>query len=391
MEIRYNCEKICFEGKESGVWMPITNGTKTAHLPLRSSVDTYRIEVSLACNLKCKYCIVHMNNVRQLNTVMSIKTASIIADKFNEEVGEKGSIFLMGGEPLVNLPVVKYLIEHTKGSSIIFTNGLALNEELINYFHKHNTYILTSLDGYSLEHNNKRFWPDLRHNFDTVTENIKNAINKDCKVGVSCLLHRDNVEDARDIASFFIKDLGAKSMSFSYPHRTMDSSEEDFFDFEKYTKSLIDVYCVAKKHGVYVDQIGKILSCIAMGNPMIIGCKAGTRQRTFYPDGSETICTKIDTQTGFLLDDYTKKLPYFDKECQNCIAHGLCRGECPWDFFVATQKEECGHRRVCIFNKGIVEYIINDILHDLSKTKTIDEAKTLFKTSFLPLTNNFTF
>ena len=390
MNIRFNHDKLCFEGSANGDWYPITQEVKKASTTLPALIDRYRIEVSLSCNLKCKYCVVHMNNVRQQNTVMSLETARTIVNQFNEEVGDKGSIFLMGGEPLTNFPVVKSIIEQAQGSTIIFTNALLLDDNLIRFFYKHNTYILTSLDGYNLRQNEKRFWPDVQKNFDKVTNNIKNAINKGCKVGVSCLLHNGNVKDAREIAEFFINDLGAKAMSFSYPHRTMGSTEEDRFDFEQYSKSLIDVYRVAKRYGVYVDQIGKIISCLAFGNPIVIGCKAGTTQRAFYPDGSETICTKIDTQKGFLMNDYINDLPYLHQACRNCIAQGLCSGECPWDFFVATRKGERGHGRVCGYYTSFVDFIINDITSVLSKAKTIDEAKALFNATILPLAKNYT-
>ena len=136
MNIRFNHDKLCFEGSANGDWYPITQEVKKASTTLPALIDRYRIEVSLSCNLKCKYCVVHMNNVRQQNTVMSLETARTIVNQFNEEVGDKGSIFLMGGEPLTNFPVVKSIIEQAQGSTIIFTNALLLDDNLIRFFYK---------------------------------------------------------------------------------------------------------------------------------------------------------------------------------------------------------------------------------------------------------------
>ena len=391
MEVKYNSKKLRFECKDNDLWYPLTIGHEEEAMKAPFRIDRYRIEVSLACNLKCKYCVVHMNNVKQMNTIMSIETARLIVDKYNKEVGKNGSVFIMGGEPLTNIPVVKYIIENSKGASIIFTNALLLDDDLIDFFYKHGTYILTSLDGYSLMQNEKRFWPKGEQIYNKVIGNIKNAINRGCKVGVSCLLHNGNIKDAGDIAEYFVKELGARAMSFAYPHRTMGNSEEDNFNFEEYLESLIKVYNVAKSCAVYVDQIGKIMSNIVYGRKRFLGCKAGTTQRTFYPDGHETICTKIDTQNGFSIDDYINKLPYYNEECTKCIAHGLCCGECPWDFLVATKKGIGPHKRICEFYKGFVEYIVDDIKCHLSTAKTIGEAKLLLEKYYIPLTKNYTY
>ena len=126
------------------------------------------------------------------------------------------------------------------------------------------------------------------------------------------------------------------------------------------------------------------------GYPAIIGCKAGTTQRTFYPDGTETICTKIDTQIGFDMGEYLRCLPIANPKCKGCLARGLCNGECPWDFFVSSKKEnETGHKRVCDSHKQVVEYILQDIKNELSVAKTVDEAKEIFKKTFLPLAKNY--
>lgn len=391
MEIQFNVENHRFEGFENNQWLPITDGVTNelaTSLNVPTKIDRYRIEVSLTCNLRCKYCVVHMNNVSQQNTVMSMDTAKHIVNQFNQEVGENGSIFLMGGEPLINVDVVKYFVENIRGTSIIFTNAFSLTEELIEFFYNHGTYILTSLDGYSLEQNEKRFWPNVQKNYDKVTENIRKAINYGCKVGVSCLLHKGNITEAVNIARFFTDNLHARSMSFAYPHSTVEHSEESDFDFSMYTEELKQLFLFAKEKRVYIDQIGKILGSLVYNSPSLIGCKSGTTQRTFYPDGSETICTKIDTLNSFDINQYCKDLPYVKKECADCIAKYLCCGECPWDYAVANISGR-QHHRICEYRKHLISFIISDICSELSKANSVEEAKNIFKLLYVPMTNNY--
>ena len=112
MEVRFVSKKLKFEGKnELGVWENITDGVLDSYRsPDIHKIDRYRIEVSLACDLRCQYCLVHMNNVEQQNKKMSMDTASAIINMFNAEVGERGSVFIIGGEPLTNKAVTKYII-----------------------------------------------------------------------------------------------------------------------------------------------------------------------------------------------------------------------------------------------------------------------------------------
>lgn len=388
MNIRFDSKLQRFECLEDGVWKSITQGVKNTSIVPTSTIDRYRVEVSLTCNLKCKYCVVHMNNVSQQNTIMSIKTAQKIVKRFNKEVGAKGSIFIMGGEPLVNLSVVKYIVENAKGQTIIFTNALNLTEEIITFFLKHDTYILTSLDGYNIEQNKKRFWPQVQKNYNKVLTNIKLAIQKGCKVGVSCLLHKDNIEDAENIATFFCNELNARSMSFAYPHSTVSHSEESDFDFSAYTEQMKKLYNFSKNNKVYIDQIGKIISPLYYNYVSKVGCKAGTTQRTFYPNGEETICTKIDTVEYFDIDDYIKDLPFRNSECSSCIGQYICSGECPWDYTVARLHGK-KHDRICKYRKELISYIINDICNELSVANNCDEAKGVFDSICYPMVNNY--
>lgn len=389
MKVRFNNKFNRFEGFENGDWNPITPGTAGTDATIPSVIDRYRVEVSLACNLQCEYCVVHKNDVRQQNTIMDLSTAQMIVNKFNDEIGKNGSIFLMGGgEPLVNYSVVEYIIENVKGESIIFTNALKLNDEVIDFLYRHNTYILTSLDGYSMEQNAKRFQPNIKENFEIVTANIKRAIERGCKVGVSCLLHSGNIYDAEKIATYFVKEFNARAMSFAYPHATVKYTEESEFDFSEYANQMKKLYLFAKQHKVYIDQIGKIISPLYYNYSAIIGCKAGTTQRTFYPDGSETICTKIDTLKNFSMEKYKNNLPFRIECCSECIAKYICCGECPWDYAVADLSGNA-HERICSYRKYLISFIIDDICKELSTANNCKEAEKVFENICFPLINNY--
>lgn len=347
-------------------------------------VDRYRIEVSLACDLNCQYCVVHMNNILQRGRMMTLAVAKCLIKEFNSKVGAGGSIVLIGGEPLLNWEVVRYMITNCIGNSIIFTNALKLDGEKIRLFKKNKTLILTSLDGYSLKHNRSRFYPRVDERFATVCGNIKKAIKTGCQVGIGCVVHSENVAETYQIAEFFTKKLGSRSLSFAYPHFTTEATETNKFSMEKYTKEICRLVEFSKENKVYIDQIGKMLRGIFRRERIISACKSGLSQKAFYPDGSETICTKLDTIKEYRIDDFFKKLPFKNKKCKECVAQNLCGGGCPWD--ASVFKNEIGvDRRICGHNKALIKYILRDIEKELKTIKTEKDAQRIIKDKYYPI------
>lgn len=347
-------------------------------------IDRYRIEVSLACDLNCQYCVVHMNKVSQRGRLMTLAVAKDLVREFNSKVGPDGSLVLIGGEPLLNWETVRYIIASCVGSSMVFTNALKLNKEKIRFFKKNKTLILTSLDGYNLKHNQSRFHPYASKRFATVCENIKEAIKMGCRVGIGCVVHSENVADVHKIAEFFTKELGARSLSFAYPHFTTEATKTNKFPMVKYTKEICRLLEFSKEKKVYIDQIGRLLRGIFKKERIISACKAGLTQRTFYPDGSETICTKLDTIKGYRINDFFRNLPFKNKKCKECIAQNLCGGGCPWD--ASVFKNEVGvDRRICRHNKLLVKCILRDIKNELKDAKTEKEAKNIIRNKYYPI------
>lgn len=362
----------------------LLNSGHTKDKKLSKKIDRYRIEVSLACDLRCRYCVVHMNKVFQRGKMMSLKVAKKIMDKFNSEVGSRGSLILIGGEPLLNWETVKYMISKCKGRTIIFTNAYKLNREKSIFLKKYDTLILTSLDGYSLKHNKNRFEPNVKDRFSIVRKNISSAIRYGCKIGIGCVVHLENVNDVTKIAQFFTEKIKSRSLSFAYPHFTTEITKINKFPMEKYTKAMCKMVQFSKDNRVYIDQIGKLLRCILKKEIIISACKAGLSQRAFYPDGSETICTKLDTIHNYNIDNFFKKLPVNNKKCKNCIALNLCGGGCPWDASVFKNKIGVD-KRVCGHNKKLVAYIIKDMEKELKNVKIRKEALGIIKDKYYPM------
>src|SRR5512147_1017534 len=106
----YDFENNLFSRNEADMH----HGVKKENVSISRKIKKYRLEVTYGCNASCGYCLVYGNNLKQLNAAMDMNIAKkIVADYNNEPYAE--SIMLIGGEPLTNWPVVKYIIENAKG------------------------------------------------------------------------------------------------------------------------------------------------------------------------------------------------------------------------------------------------------------------------------------
>lgn len=367
---------------KGGKKFPVVIPTNCSKIKTRK-IDRYRIEVSLICDLKCEYCVVHLNKVFQRDQMMDKNTAVRIMERFCEEVGEEGSLLLIGGEPLLNWSVVKLMIELCPAKTMIFTNAFSLDEEKIDFLSRHHTLVLTSLDGYSNEHNVKRFQTNVEKKSGIVKKNIKKMVKAGCNLGIGCMVHDGNVRELTEVAEFFFNDLGVRSISFSYPHLTLEKVDISEFDMKVYTEQIKKMLVYSKNKKVYIDQIGRVTRSILRSEPILSSCKAGVSQRTFYPDGTETICTKLDLLPGYQFDNYLNSLPSKNKNCVSCLAQNICGGGCWWDAALNPNRKGVDSR-ICSYNKALVSHIVKDIVKELHNITTQEEAVSLVEEKYGP-------
>lgn len=327
-------------------------------------VNRFRLEISLLCDLQCDYCIVFMNNINKKVKLMSMETADKIVDEFNRTVGEQGDMVIIGGEPLLNWEVVKHVIERCEGRTMLFTNALKLTSDKQRFLKQHHTRILTSLDGYNEHHNRYRFHHPERKEFETTCRNIREAADEGCDLGIACLVTDLNVTDLNGIADFFLDELHCRSYSLAYSHYLLNPTQVGSFSFENYIEAICKLFDYSKQRRFYIDQMGRILRGLLLKQNCLVGCKAGSSQRTFYPDGSETICTKLDL-IGVTDKDQIKGIfPMNNAHCKDCVAYHLCGGGCLWDALQGSGIRQPDDK-LCVSKKAFVEYLLRDIASEL--------------------------
>jgi His-Xaa-Ser system radical SAM maturase HxsB len=126
--------------------------------------------VTLRCNETCVYCHASRATMDAVHTDMTPEIAEKSVDLALQTTSPSVTIEFQGGEPLVNFPIVKHIIEYAiernkpVGKQLEFTmvtNLSLMDEEKLAYLLDHRVQICTSIDGPEHLHDKQRRLPGL--------------------------------------------------------------------------------------------------------------------------------------------------------------------------------------------------------------------------------------
>lgn len=132
---------------------------------LQHGPNLHMLVVTLRCNETCVYCHASRAEMSATHTDMSKETAEQAVDFILQTPSPYVTIEFQGGEPLVNFPVVRHVIEYARernqevGKYLEFTmvSNLALmDEEKLAFLLDHKVQICTSIDGPEHLHDKQR-------------------------------------------------------------------------------------------------------------------------------------------------------------------------------------------------------------------------------------------
>lgn len=121
--------------------------------------------VTLRCNETCVYCHASRANMDAVHTDMTQEIGEKVVDLMLQSTSPSVTLEFQGGEPLVNFPVMKHMIEYAiarnraYGKDIEFTmvsNLAMMDEEKLAYLIDHKVQICTSIDGPEHLHTKQR-------------------------------------------------------------------------------------------------------------------------------------------------------------------------------------------------------------------------------------------
>jgi His-Xaa-Ser system radical SAM maturase HxsB len=289
----------------------IKDDLREAKNHLFQATSLFIFVVTTRCNMRCVYCQARAG-VNELRTKdMDVATARRAVEIALDSPGKFISIEFQGGEPLLNYPVVKEIIEYCNylnhGEKNIHyslvSNLLLLNEEMLSFFIKESVSLSTSLDGPQSVHDQNR--PNLQGcgTFHEVNEKISWIRNfEGASVGAIQTTSKHSLMFPREMVDAYLQ--AGLDYIFIRPLTPLGSARldwdnigytpEEFVGF--YSKSLEYILDVNKKgclirEGHATIWLRKILggrqeNYMELRSP----CGASVGQITFYGDGHVFTC-----------------------------------------------------------------------------------------------------
>lgn len=246
------------------------------HYILRNGLKELLLECTTSCNLRCKYCIFSGNYIDQrdhgtafLNedtAILAIEKYLVMcseAKKFNPNL--RPMIGFYGGEPLLNMEIIKTSIEYIKSFTefediflSLTTNGTLLNKEAVDYLTANNVHVILSLDGSKEEHNRNRVNVKGEGTFDTIMKNLEYYFTK------RSFIFTNSVYDLRtnllEVAKFFqdnpkLINIGVSPVKSEGTDYYSKFTREEKKIFEKRLEIMKDIF-----YNDFVDDSSGVLS-----------------------------------------------------------------------------------------------------------------------------------
>ena len=346
------------------------------------------IHIAHTCNLNCEYCFASQGKYHGDRAVMSFEVGKRALDFLIENSGTRHNLEVdfFGGEPLMNFEVVKQMvayarsIEKEKGKNFRFTlttNGLLIDDDVIDFANKEMSNVVLSLDGRKEIHD--RFRVDYAGNgsFDKIVPKfqklVKSRGNKNYYMrGTFTHANPDFLKDIQQMLDLGFTELSMEPVvcaSGDPSELTLDDLPIVMEQYEKLAELMLQKEKEGKPFTFYhymIDLTGG--PCIYK---RISGCGSGTEYMAVTPWGDLYPCHQFVGEEKFKLGDIWEGVTnteiqkefmncnvYAHEECKDCWARLYCSGGCAANAYHSTGKVTGVYKYGCELFKKRMECAI---------------------------------
>ena len=324
----------------------------------KTVVKALCLHIAHDCNLACRYCFAEEGEYHGRRALMSYEVGKKALDFLIANSGNRQhlEVDFFGGEPLMNWNVVKQLVEYGRSQEkehnkkfrfTLTTNGVLLNDEIMEFCNREMSNVVLSLDGRKEVNDKMRPFRNGTGSYDLIVPKFQKFAESrgDRDYFVRGTFTHENLDFSKDVLHF--ADLGFKKMSVepvvAEPSEPYAIREEDLPQIlEEYDK-LAAEYVKRWKEGkgftffhFMVDL--KQGPCVAK---RLSGCGSGTEYLAVTPWGDLYPCHQFVGKEEFLLgnvdsgitntavrDEFKLCNVYAKEKCRDCFARFYCSGRC---------------------------------------------------------------
>ena len=316
------------------------------------------LHIAHDCNLACRYCFAEEGEYHGRRALMSYETGKQALDFLIANSGSRRNLEVdfFGGEPLMNWDVVKQLVAYGRQQEklhdkhfrfTLTTNGVLLNDEIMEFANKEMDNVVLSIDGRKEVHDRMRPFRKGAGSYDLIVpkfQKFAESRHQD-KYYVRGTYTHFNTDFSKDV--LHLADLGFKQISVE-PVVAQPTDEYALKDSD--LPVLFDEYDRLAAEMVKRNKAGNGFNFFHFmidlnGGPCVAkrlsGCGSGTEYLAVTPWGDLYPCHQFVGQDDFLMgnvddgivkpeiaDDFRSCNVYSKDKCRNCFAKFYCSGGC---------------------------------------------------------------
>ena len=351
--------------KENGQLFTEDDYAQFANMMVSSPIKALCLNIAHDCNLRCEYCFAGKGDYCQGRMLMTEEVGKAAIDyllhysqgRHNLEVD------FFGGEPTINFDVVKKVVEYARSKEkefdkkfrfTITTNGLILNDDMMDFINREMYNVVCSVDGRKEINDRVRARVDGSGCYDAIIPHFQELIRRREASGndenwqyyVRGTFTKYNKDFGNDVMHMF--DLGFDQISFEpvvadakQPYAlTYEDLPDVFTEYERLSKLIIENKKSAGKHfNFYHFMIDLDQGPCAIKR--LRGCGCGNEYVAITPDGDVYPCHQFvgheEWKMGNVFDlsinkemkdNFARATVYHKPKCQECWAKFYCSGGC---------------------------------------------------------------
>ena len=316
------------------------------------------LHIAHDCNLACKYCFAEEGEYHGRRALMSFEVGKKALDFLVANSGNRINLEVdfFGGEPLMNWDVVRKLVEygrsleepfHKKFRFTLTTNGVLLNDEILEFANREMANIVLSIDGRKEINDKMRPFRGGQGSYDLIVPKFQKVAESrgQTRYYVRGTFTRNNLDFSKDV--LHLADLGFQQISVE---PVVAGPEDDYAIREADLPQLKEEYDRLAVEMIKRRKEGKGFQFFHFmidleGGPCVAkrlsGCGSGTEYLAVTPWGDLYPCHQFVGNEKFLMGNVEEGIiredirdafkgcnVYSKEKCRKCFARFYCSGGC---------------------------------------------------------------
>ncbi len=316
------------------------------------------LHIAHDCNLACRYCFAEEGEYHGRRALMSFEVGKKALDFLVSNSGNRVNLEVdfFGGEPLMNWQVVKDLVvygrsleeqHHKKFRFTLTTNGVLLNDDMLEFINKEMSNVVLSIDGRQEVNDKMRPFRGGQGSYDLIIPKFQKVAESREQMNyyVRGTFTRHNLDFAKDV--IHLAELGFEQISVepvvADPAEEYALQECDISKIMEEYDTLAIELLQRKKEGKGVNFFHFMIDLA--GGPCVAkrlsGCGSGTEYLAVTPWGDFYPCHQFVGKEEFLMgnvddgilrtdirEQFKQCNVYAKEKCKTCFAKFYCSGGC---------------------------------------------------------------